>query len=170
MTKVAPAASGAGATGGGGDRAEHVLFVCSSGGHLAQLLALEPWWADRRTTWVTFPTADAESLLVGQTVIPAHYPTTRNVPNLLRNAVLAWRVLRRHRPDAVVSTGAGVALPFFVFARAMRIPTVYIEVFDRIDSATLTARLCRPFTDRLLVQWPEQQRLYRDTTVVGTLL
>ena len=50
----------------------------------------------------------------------------------------------------------------------MRIPTVYIEVIDRIDTRTLTARLCRPFTSRMLVQWDEQRRLYRDATVVGT--
>jgi len=92
------------------------------------------------------------------------------VPNLLRNAVLAARTLVRRRPDAIVSTGAGVALPFFMFGRLLGIPTVYIEVFDRIDSRTLTARLCAPFTTTLLVQWEEQRELYPHATLVGTLL
>ncbi|SIN43504.1 hypothetical protein SAMN04489832_7069 [Micromonospora cremea] len=35
---------------------------------------------------------------------------------------------------AVVTTGAGVAVPFVVLARLRRIPTVYIEVYDRIDA------------------------------------
>jgi len=147
-----------------------VLVVCSSGGHLAQMMTLQPWWRNKRIRWVTFPTADAESLLAGQDVVYAYHPTTRNVPNLLRNAMLAVRLLRRDRPDLIVSTGAGVALPFFVLGRMLRIPTVYIEVFDRIDSATLTARLCRPFTTRMLVQWEEQQRLYPGSIVVGGLL
>jgi hypothetical protein len=47
---------------------------------------------------------------------------------------------------------------------------VYIEVFDRIDSATLTARLCRPFTTLMCVQWEEQRALYRDAVVIGQLL
>ena len=38
-----------------------VLLVCSSGGHLAQLLALESWYASKNTRWVTFDTADARS-------------------------------------------------------------------------------------------------------------
>ena len=50
------------------------------------------------------------------------------------------------------------------------IPTIYIEVFDRMDTATLTAKLCRPFTTRMLVQWDEQQALYPEAIVVGPLL
>jgi len=147
-----------------------ILLVGSSGGHLAQLLALRPWWTHRVRQWVTFRTPDAESVLADEVVTWAYYPTTRNIPNLLRNTVLAGRVLRRSRPEAIVSTGAGVALPFFVFGRLLRIPTVYIEVYDRIDSRTMTARLCRPFTTRMLVQWEEQRHLYPHATVVGTLL
>ncbi len=150
--------------------AGEVLLVCSSGGHLAQLVALEPWWRSRPRLWVTFPTPDAESLLAGEDVVWAHHPTTRNVPNLLRNTVLAARILRRRRPALVLTTGAGVALPFFVLARLKGVPTAYIEVYDRIDLPTLTARLCRPFTTLFLVQWDEQRRLYPEAVVVGNLL
>lgn len=148
----------------------HVLLVGSAGGHLAQLLRLEPWWRRHDRTWVTFEKPDATSLLAEETVIWAHHPTTRNLPNLVRNLGLAVREVRRLRPDVVVSTGAGVALPFFVMARLLGIPTVYVEVFDRIDSPTLTGRLCRPFSTRFCVQWPEQQPLYRGSVVIGPLL
>ena len=147
-----------------------VLLVGSSGGHLAQLLALRPWYQARTRAWVTFDTPDARSLLDGEEVVWAHYPTTRNLKNLLRNAVLALRVLRRRNVDAVITTGAGVALPFVAAARLRGIPTVYIEVYDRIDTATLTARLCRPFLSAMLVQWEEQRRMYPKATVVGNLL
>lgn len=148
----------------------YVLLVCSSGGHLAQLVALRPYLSTRRTRWVTFPTADALDQLSGEDVVPAAHPTTRNLPNLVRNAGLALRMLLRERPDVVVSTGAGVAVPFFVLAKLLGVPTVYLEVFDRVDSATLTGRLVRPFTDRMLVQWEEQRELYRGAVVVGPVL
>ncbi|HEU5110208.1 MAG TPA: UDP-N-acetylglucosamine--LPS N-acetylglucosamine transferase [Micromonosporaceae bacterium] len=147
-----------------------VLLVGSSGGHLAQLLALQPWYESRTRAWVTFDTPDARSLLDGEDVVWAFYPTTRNMKNLLRNAVLALRVLRRRNVEAVITTGAGVALPFVAVARLKGIPTVYIEVYDRIDTATLTARLCRPFLSAMLVQWEEQRRMYPKATVVGNLL
>jgi len=146
------------------------LLVGSSGGHLTQLWALQPWWEQWERTWVTFDSPDATSLLAEEHVVWAYHPTTRNIPNLLRNLRLAWKQLRTTKPDIVVSTGAGVALPFFVLARMMRIPTAYIEVYDRIDSATLTGRLCRPFTTLMCVQWEEQRDLYRNTHVIGELL
>jgi UDP-N-acetylglucosamine:LPS N-acetylglucosamine transferase len=149
---------------------EHVLLVASSGGHLAQLLALRPWWRERDRTWVTFGTEDARSQLDGERAVWAYHPTTRNLLNLVRNLSLAIRVMRRDRPDVVVSTGAAVAFPFFLVAKVMRVPTVYIEVYDRLDSPTLTGRLCRPITDLFCVQWEEQTRFYPRAQVIGSLL
>lgn len=147
-----------------------VLLVGSSGGHLLQLHALRPWWERMDRTWVTFPLADARSLLQGERVAWAHHPTTRNLPNLLRNLALAWRLVRRYRPDVVVSTGAGVALPFFLIARLTGAATIYIEVVDRIDIPTLSGRLCGPLSTRFLLQWDEQRRMYPKGIVIGRLL
>jgi UDP-N-acetylglucosamine:LPS N-acetylglucosamine transferase len=147
-----------------------ILLVCSSGGHLAQLDALRPWWSRRDRIWVTFDTEHSRSVLAGEDVVPAFHPTTRNVANLLRNALLAWRVIRERRPSMVVSTGAGVAFPFFVVARLFAVPTVFVEVYDRLDSRTLTGRLCGPFTDLFLVQWEEQLGSYPEARLIGQLL
>ena len=146
------------------------LLVGSSGGHLAQLLALARLWPKEQRHWVTFDTADAVSQLVAEDVTWAHHPTTRNVPNLAKNTALARRVIAEQNPDVVVSTGAAVAFPFFLIAKAKGIPTVYIEVYDRIDSRTLTGRLCRPLSSLFCVQWEEQQRLYPGSILVGPLL
>lgn len=147
-----------------------ILFVSSSGGHLAQLVALDAWWREHDRRWVTFDTADAVSTLPGEHITWAHHPTTRNLRNLVLNLVLAVRVMRSWRPDVMVSNGAGVALPFFVLGKLLGIRTVYLEVYDRVDSRTLTGRLVRPFTDLFLVQWPEQLELYPGARLVGALL
>ncbi len=64
-----------------------------------------------------------------------------------------------------------MAVPFFVLASLRRkCRTVYIEVYDRVDSPTLTARLCRPFADVMCVQWHEQTRIYPGAHVIGPLL
>lgn len=147
-----------------------VLLVSSSGGHLLQLHRLEDWWSKHERLWVTFDTADAVSLLEEEDAIWAYRPTTRNLRNLLRNTLLAWRVLRRFRPTIVVSTGAGVAFPFFLLARLYRIKTVYVEVYDRIDLPTLTGRLCYPLSNLFLLQWEEQRRFYPKGQLIGRLL
>lgn len=147
-----------------------VLLVCSSGGHLTQLLALRPWWTRHERTWVTFDTADAVEALAGERVVFAHHPTTRNIPNLLRNLRLAVGTLRRERPDVIISDGAGVAVPFFWLSRWTGARTVYLEVYDRIDSTTMTGRLVQPVTDLFAVQWEEQLACYPDAVVVGPVL
>jgi UDP-N-acetylglucosamine:LPS N-acetylglucosamine transferase len=147
-----------------------ILLVCSSGGHLTQLYKLEPWWRKHDRMWVTFELSDAESLLAGERVTWAYHPTTRSAWNAFRNFLLACRVIPRFGPDVVVSDGAGVAFPFFLVARLLGRKTVYLEVVDRIDSTTLTGRLCRPLANLFCVQWEEQARLYRDAKVIGRLL
>jgi UDP-N-acetylglucosamine:LPS N-acetylglucosamine transferase len=147
-----------------------ILLVSSSGGHLLQLHRLDGWWRKHERLWVTFDTADAVSMLQDEDTVWAFRPTTRNLRNLVRNTLLAWRVLRRFRPTVVVSTGAGVAFPFFVLARLRGVKTVYVEVYDRIDLPTLTGRLCYPFSDLFLLQWEEQQRFYPKGRLIGRLL
>ncbi|MCP5025561.1 MAG: UDP-N-acetylglucosamine--LPS N-acetylglucosamine transferase [Actinomycetia bacterium] len=146
-----------------------VLLVCSSGGHLAQIMRLESWWKRHDRLWVTFNKPDAQSQLADEPVVWAYHPVTRNVANAVRNLWLAVKVIRSFRPDVIVSNGAGVAFPFFVFAKVVGVKTVYIEVYDRIDSRTLNGRLCEPLTDLFLVQWPEQQDLYRKAELIGPL-
>jgi UDP-N-acetylglucosamine:LPS N-acetylglucosamine transferase len=84
--------------------------------------------------------------------------------------MLAWRTIGRFRPSLVVSTGAAVAFPFFLIARLRGARTAYIEVFDRIDSATVTGRLCYPLSNVFVLQWPEQRRMYPKGIVIGPLL
>lgn len=147
-----------------------VLLVTTQGGHLAQMMALRPWWSVHERRWVSAPTLDAQHKLVGEQVTWAHHPTTRNIPNLLRNLMLARRELQGYRPDVIVSTGAGVAVPFFWLARTVKAKTVFIEVLDRIDSRTMSGRLCYPASDLFLAQWEEQAALWPKATVVGRLM
>jgi beta-1,4-N-acetylglucosaminyltransferase len=147
-----------------------LLLVCSSGGHLLLLHQLRPWWEKHDRSWVTFDKTDARSLLAGERLDWAHHPTQRSIPNLLRNLRLSWRVLRRERPDVLVSTGAGVAFPFFVLAKPLGIKTVYVEAYERMDRASLTGRLCYPICDVMVLQWEEQRRFYPRGELVGALL
>ncbi len=147
-----------------------IALVGSSGGHLTQLLALRSWWEAESRFWVTFDTADAVEALKEERTFWCYHPTNRNAWNLVRNTVLALRILLRERPALIISTGAAVAVPFFYLGRLFGARTVFIEVVDRVDTATLTGRLVRRVSDEILVQWPEQLALYPSATVVGRLM
>ncbi|MDY0907916.1 UDP-N-acetylglucosamine--LPS N-acetylglucosamine transferase [Microbacterium sp. CFBP9034] len=147
-----------------------ILIACSSGGHLTQALALRGWWGQHERCWATFPVEDARSRLSDEKVYEIHYPTVRNVPNLIRNFGLARRVLAAERPDVVFSTGAAIALPFFALARLYGARTVYLEPVDRVTSPGLSGRLVYPFSDEFLVQWDGMRPFYPGSRNVGVVL
>jgi beta-1,4-N-acetylglucosaminyltransferase len=147
-----------------------VLLVASSGGHLLELLELADEYAPQSRQWVTFDKPDARVLLAGEEVTFAYSPTNRHIGNLIRNAFLALRVVLRTRPRAVITTGAGVAVPFLYAARALGHRAIYVESLARIDELSLTGRLVYPIVTHLFVQWPELARRYRRGRYVGAIL
>jgi UDP-N-acetylglucosamine:LPS N-acetylglucosamine transferase len=138
-----------------------VLIVASPGGHLLQMLALEPAWSDAERTWVTLRSTDVEYLLRDEDVIYGHGPTPRDIGNFFRNLRLARRVLRDQDPTAIVSTGAGLALPFFLLGRLQRRRLVYVESITRVEKLALTGRLVYPLADSFFVQWESLSQLRR---------
>jgi UDP-N-acetylglucosamine--N-acetylmuramyl-(pentapeptide) pyrophosphoryl-undecaprenol N-acetylglucosamine transferase len=119
------------------------LLVASTGGHLTELVHLAPRLdpPDPHVLWVTNDTLQSRSILSGRDVVFVPYQGSRNVLMTLRNGGRAVSLLRRHRPDRVVSTGSGIALSFLPLARARGIPTHYIESGTRVLRPSVTGRV-----------------------------
>ena len=146
-----------------------VCLVGSSGGHLTHLYMLKPFWNNKERIWVTFDKEDARSILVGEKIYNCHFPTNRNIKNLFKNTILAWNILRKEKPDLLISSGAAVAVPFFYLGKLMGTKLVYIEVYDRIDKPTLTGRIVYPIVDAFIVQWEEQKKVYPKSINLGSI-
>ena len=146
-----------------------MILVCSSGGHLQQMLALQPVWGAYSHVWVTFDKSDARSLLADEDVVYAHGPTNRSVKNLLRNLALAWRVITELRPKAIVTTGAGVAVPFAWVGRLRGADVVYIESLARVRDVSLSCRLIAPLAARIYVQSPDLVEAVPRARYAGTV-
>lgn len=146
-----------------------VLLVCSPGGHLLQMRALRPAWQDHDATWVTLPGADVGRLLADEEVVLADGPTNRSLRKLVRNLVLAWRLVRSERPDAILSTGAALAVPFFLVGRLHGCCLVYVESLTRTQSLSLSGRMVYPLAHAFFVQWPNATRR-RKARYVGSLM
>ena len=146
-----------------------VCLVGSSGGHLNHLYQLKTFWENKNRFWVTFNKEDANSLLKDEKVYYCHFPTNRSVKALLINTVIAWKVLRKEKPDLIISSGAAVAVPFFYLGKLFGAKTIYIEVFDRIDASTITGKLVYPISDKFIVQWDEMKKNYPKAINLGSI-
>jgi UDP-N-acetylglucosamine:LPS N-acetylglucosamine transferase len=147
-----------------------LALIASSGGHLYQLHSLREFWGDKERFWISFPTEDAKYLLSSEKVYWAYYPTNRNFKNLVKNLLLALKILRQERPHALMSTGAGVCVPFIIAGRFLGIKTLYLESITRNEELSLSARLVYPFVDKLLVQWPDLAKKYKKAEFRGRII
>ena len=146
-----------------------ICLVGSSGGHLTHLYMLKPFWKDKERFWVTFNKEDARSLLEGEKIYPCYYPTNRSLKALIKNTIIAWKVLCKEKPNLIISSGAAVAVPFFYLGKLMGVKLIYIEVFDRIDKPTMTGKMVYPIVDKFIVQWEEQKKVYPKAINLGSI-
>ena len=146
-----------------------ICLVGSSGGHLTHLYMLKKIWSKEERFWVTFNKEDANSILKNEKKYYCYYPTNRNFKNLIKNTFLEIKVLRKERPDLIISSGAAVAVPFFFLGKLFGAKLIYIEVFDRIDKPTLTGKLVYPITDKFIVQWEEMKKVYPKAINLGSI-
>lgn len=140
---------------------KRILLVATAGGHLLQMLALEPAWADLERLWVTDEEASHTHLLDDEQVLYAYGPTARNIWNLWRNLWLAARTVRSFDPDVILSTGAALAVPFFLVGRLRRRRLVYVESFTRVSQLGMSGRMVYPLVDAFFVQWQKAGRTRR---------
>lgn len=119
------------------------LFVASTGGHLEELLRLrerlEP--AAGAVHWATADTEQSRELLDGESVSWMPVVPSKDLAGALACLPRAFRVVNAVRPERVVSTGAALALPFFVAARARRVACHYVESAARSTGPSMTGRL-----------------------------
>lgn len=125
--------------------------------------------ASRRTVLGDVRQGGCELAAQGRARHPLPLPNKSKYPNLLKNTVLAWKVLRKERPDLIISSGAAVAVPFFVLGKLLGAKCVYVEVFDRVDKPTMTGRMLNGIADLFVVQWPEQLEVYKHAVNLGSI-
>lgn len=121
---------------------DRVLFVASTGGHLAQLHRVArtlPRSPD--SLWITFDHVQSRSLLRDENVRYVDYVPPRGSWRLLKASVQAFPVLRRGRFDLCVTTGAAVALAVLPLMRLRGVPCMYLESVSRTDGPSLTGRI-----------------------------
>ena len=130
-----------------------ICFICSSGGHLTELLPVGKHIGfSRNHFWITFKNNMTENTLKGEKFYLIDDPK-RNPFTLIKTFFQSLRIYSKERPDIVVTTGAGVVVPFAIIAKLLGKKLVFIESFCRTESKSLSGRILYRFSDRFYVQW-----------------
>lgn len=143
-----------------------VCLVASCGGHLAELRALRTAYEDLDHFFVVNDVIALPAEMRGRTYFVVH--AERNLKTLV-NLFEALRILRRERPDVILSTGAGPAVPFALVGKLLGIRNVFVEISAQVDRPSLTGRIMYRLADRFYYQWPKLQRFFPRATYGGLL-
>ena len=89
--------------------------------------------------------------------------------HVLRCAGQALAILRRSRPDALLTSGPALAVPFAFWARLLGVCVIFVETGSRVRQLSLTGRLMRPLAHLFFVQWPSLRARYPRAIYAGRL-
>lgn len=132
-----------------------LLLVCNPGGHFSTMMGLKNFWSAYSREWVTYPKFDTQTLLGKEVVYWVEMQEARMWQKACRNFIKALIILRKSRPDLLVCTGAGLAVPFIFASKLYGIKTVFIESISRSSQLSLSGRIVYNLVDEFYVQWPE---------------
>lgn len=147
-----------------------LLIVSSVGGHLREALELVPALGRSELHFILNDRVPVE--LPGPVATIAHAERDLRVAwNLVEVAAILWRWgepgRRPWRPDVVLSTGAGPAVPAALVARALGARVLYVETFAAVERPSLTGRLMAPLARHFFVQWPALLRSFPAARYAG---
>lgn len=153
-----------------------VLWVCSEGGHLTEMLQLKPLILKSNHLILTENSLSARNQLLGMNAKfvfkGSRAEGFKYVLKFFINITRIFLIVWKFKPDLVISTGSAIAVPSFIFGKMFRARTIFIETFCRVKTKPLTTKLIGGICDLLLVQWPDKVRLYnkQNCKYIGSMM
>ena len=150
-----------------------VLFISSIGGHLSELLKLEPIFKNYDYYIVTERDISTEYLK------EKFENKIEYLPYCTRSKIISYiflytylimksiYIFLKFNPDVIITTGTHTAVPICYIGRAFKRKIIYIETKANINSKTLTGKILYPIANLFIVQWKNMLKLYPKAVYVG---
>ncbi len=159
-------------------RALRICLAGSGGGHVRQILDLEPLWREHDHFFVSEDTALGRALAerhdidfvahvaLGQARLGAPF---KMVAAGIANFIQSARIVLRRRPNVVITTGAGAMFFTVLWARLLGARIVLIDSMARVHHPSAFARLAGPFAHVRISQSEAAAREWPGAVVFDSL-
>jgi len=144
-----------------------ICIVSSCGGHLTEVRTLRSIYDKYEHFYVINARVCLPSDMADNTYFICH--SERDFRFFL-NLWQAWRILRRERPQLILSTGAGPCVPFAIVGKLLQVPSIFVETFNRVAEPSLSGRIMYRLAYRFFYQWKSLGRFYPKGTYCGPLV
>lgn len=143
---------------------KRVLFISSTGGHLRELMKLEPLFKYYDYSIITEKDSTTENLKDKYKIYYVPYSTrSKIITYLFKYTFVVFKsifLFIKIKPDVIVSTGTHTAVPICFLAKIFNKNVVYIETYANITRKTLTGKIIYPISDLFIVQWEKMKKMY----------
>lgn len=129
-----------------------VLAVASGGGHWVQLCRLRPAFEGCDVLFVSTDPGFARDVAPAKFASVPDANRSKKLRVLWMFARMGWIVLR-HRPAAVVTTGAAPGYAAIRFARLLGARTMWIDSVANAEELSLSGMMAGKVADEWLTQW-----------------
>lgn len=89
---------------------------------------------------------------------------------VIRTIIESFLILQKTQPDAIISAGAGPAVPVSILGRLQGKKIIFLESWSRVNNPSESGKLIYPFSSLFFVQWPELKKKYPKAIYAGRLM
>ncbi len=146
-----------------------VCLISSAGGHLTELLRVKESFEKCERYFVTFNRIDVKEKLKGEKVYFVTDPK-RNIFKFVKNLFQSVKILLKEKPDVIISTGAGMALPTIIISKLLGKKVIYIESMAAVYRPSMAGRVAYYFSDLFFIQWLSLKKYYPKSIYRGALI
>ena len=138
-----------------------ICFIASAGGHLEQIKQLKRVANKYNHYYVLPKNRSTVKFKASKYLVGDFYRKDRiEFPfRFFLTAVQQLLIFIKEKPDVVITTGAGVAIPTCLYAHFFGKKLIYIDSFARIKSLNKTGELLYKYADLFIVQWKDLLRI-----------
>lgn len=147
-----------------------ICLTSSAGGHLHELLLAIRGVDTSNSYWVMYDSPHVRKFCAGKKHYFVMNTSPTNKLTWVANAIKAFFILLRERPDVIISTGAGVSFPtMWLGKKFFGTKVIYIASAADVDHPARTPYWAYGIADLFLVQWPEMLKLFPKAKYIGVL-
>ena len=144
-----------------------IMLISSAGGHYGELQKIEEFNNDNNIiiTEKTKYIKDRKNqyyIKYGSRKNKIKYPFI-----FIFNSIKSFYFLLKFKPNIIISTGAHSCVSFFYLAKLLKIKSIYIESFAKVNNPSLTYNIIKNKADVVLVQHEELLNVYENSKFIG---
>lgn len=146
-----------------------ICIISSSGGHLTEVLEATRLLSERPKFYITKNLPHIKELLKKEEmyhIIDPHKNSIRYILNFIKSFFLYIK----KRPKIIITSGAGIAIPFCVIGKIFGSKLIFIESGSRISYPSRTGTFLYKWADLFIIQSEKLRDVYPDAQYKGMLI